>query len=120
MGRCCTEVRGRPAGELRERVGRVFGKTGRSVSRYVALLKAPRAVQDAFRQDKLTLVLAGWVAGLDVGDQAEIARRIEAGEDPRGSRTRDTWPRPEEGRPARRSPVSPCPPTGTPAAATPL
>jgi hypothetical protein len=83
QGRRWTEVRGRPAGELRARVGRVFGKTGRSVSRYVALLKAPRAVQDAHRRHRLTPVAAGWVAGLGRDAQAEVACRIEAGEDPR-------------------------------------
>lgn len=70
--------------EARDRVGKATGMSGRNLNRYFLVLKAPLAVQNAFRAGKLPLVVAGKVALLGAGDQAETAARIAAGEDPKG------------------------------------
>jgi ParB family chromosome partitioning protein len=66
--------------ELLVEIGRLIGKSGRTVSRYLLILKTPPAVQAAFDRNDLRLEIAGKVALLDAWDQKEVARRIEAGE----------------------------------------
>src|SRR5581483_7412669 len=56
--------------------------SSRSVSRYLLILEAPPAVQQAFDAAQLPLITAGKVALLPRSTQQEIARRIEAGELP--------------------------------------
>lgn len=55
----------------------------RTVNRYLLILEAPPAVQSAFDRGEIKLTDAGRVALLDKRTQAEIARRIAAGEVPK-------------------------------------
>jgi ParB/RepB/Spo0J family partition protein len=66
--------------ELRDRVGRKLNVSGRNLDRYLRVLDTPRAVQEAFERNDLSLVLAGKVAGLSRSAQEEIAERIGNGE----------------------------------------
>jgi ParB-like chromosome segregation protein Spo0J len=59
-----------------------LGLKERELNRYRAALRTPPAVQRAFEERALSLVLAGRVAGLPAETQADIARAIEAGETP--------------------------------------
>jgi ParB family chromosome partitioning protein len=52
----------------------------RSVSRYLLVLAAPAAVQEAFDRGQVSLTCAGKVALLSPSEQAQIAKRIDAGE----------------------------------------
>ncbi len=70
-------------GEARDRVGRVLGVSGRHLQRLFRVLLAPLPVQDAVRDRRLPMVVGEQVEGLPDEQQAEIARRIEAGEDPK-------------------------------------
>jgi ParB/RepB/Spo0J family partition protein len=84
-------------GDLRDRVGRVLGLSGRHVSRLLLVLEAPMPVQRAVDAGKLTLVMAGRVAGLDMAVQEAIAGEIAAGGDPAAvvaARLPKTIPRP--------------------------
>jgi ParB-like chromosome segregation protein Spo0J len=66
--------------QLRAEIGRLLGKSGRTVSRYLLILQTPLAVQQAFDRAEISLPVTGRVAMLDTDDQEAIARRIEAGE----------------------------------------
>ena len=55
----------------------------RSINRYLALAETPRAVQEAFKRGRLSLVLAGRVARLPPDVRQQAASRISAGENPR-------------------------------------
>lgn len=68
--------------ELKQRIAARMGLSARSVSRYLLLLDAPAAVQRMFDKGTVTLIVAGKVALLPKKLQAEVARRIEAGEKP--------------------------------------
>jgi hypothetical protein len=72
-------------GQQRERlktdIGKEMGLTLRTVNRYLLLLTAPQLIQDAFDRGELSMVVAGKVAGMSRTRQAEIVRRIEAGEE---------------------------------------
>lgn len=70
-------------GELRELIGKKIGMSGRNLDRYMRLLDTPIEVQNAFCSGKLSLVLAGKVAGLNAKDQQVVAGRIRAGETPK-------------------------------------
>lgn len=65
---------------LKTKIATLLHLSGRSVNRYLAALQTPAPVQAAFDRGDLTLVNAGKVALLSDEAQAEIARRIEAGE----------------------------------------
>ena len=66
--------------ELKASIATQFHLSLRSVNRYLLVLTAPPAVQQAFDRNEITLVNAGKVALLAKKDQQEIARRIAAGE----------------------------------------
>jgi ParB family chromosome partitioning protein len=68
--------------ELKKRIAARMGLSARSVSRYLLLLDAPAAVQRVFDRGLITLIVAGKVALLPKAAQAEVARRIAAGETP--------------------------------------
>ena len=68
---------------LEEVAQRLNFTSRRTVNRYLAVLDAPIAVQHAFENGQLSLVLAGQVARLPPEVQQEAASRISAGENPR-------------------------------------
>ena len=68
--------------ELKRLVASRMGLSARSASRYLLLLDAPAAVQQAFDDWRLTLAAANRVALLPKAAQAEVARRIELGWNP--------------------------------------
>jgi ParB/RepB/Spo0J family partition protein len=70
-------------GRFRDIIGARLGLNGRTLERYVSLLKTPQAVQEAFQKDKLPLLLAEQVARLAPDIQQQIASQIEAGADPK-------------------------------------
>jgi ParB-like chromosome segregation protein Spo0J len=73
----------REKAEARDRVGKALNMSGRNLQRYWNVLNTPLEVQNALRAGKLTLVEAERVAFLTPATQAEIARRIKAGEAPK-------------------------------------
>jgi ParB/RepB/Spo0J family partition protein len=68
---------------LRDQLGKRLGMSGRNLDRYFQILRAPFAVQQAFRRGRISLVLAARVAMFPIKIQQDIAQQIEAGEDPR-------------------------------------
>jgi hypothetical protein len=68
--------------DARDRVGKAIGMSGRNLQRYFRVLGTPIEVQNAFRENKISLVRAGMVASLSADDQQAIAERIRGGEDP--------------------------------------
>jgi ParB/RepB/Spo0J family partition protein len=88
-----------PRRDVRDEIGEKLGYSGRTLDRYMRILRTPRAVQDAFSAGRLSLTLAGKVAGLSRAAQSKIAGRISAGESPKGVVTsfiRDSAPSPKE------------------------
>jgi hypothetical protein len=77
------KLRGPAEQDCRDRIGKLIGMSGRNLQRYWNLLKTPTAVQNAFRQKQLSLVVAGKVAFLSAQIQNEIATRIKSGENPK-------------------------------------
>jgi len=70
-------------GDLRDRVGKAIGMSGRNLDRYWALLKAPAEVQAAFRAGRLRLDAAARVGRLDRKILNRVCRQLAAGENPR-------------------------------------
>lgn len=68
--------------ELKARIASRMGLSARSVSRYLLLMETPAAVQRLFDRGTIPLIAAGKIALLPKKVQAEIVRRIEAGEKP--------------------------------------
>ncbi len=68
--------------ELKNRIAKRMTLSLRSVNRYLLLLATPVAIQAAFDKGAISLVTAGKVALLSKTVQAEVARRIGAGEKP--------------------------------------
>lgn len=66
--------------ELKGRIAKRMGLSPRSVNRYLLLLDTPAAIQAAFDKGEIPLVTAGRVALLPKSQQADIARRVAAGE----------------------------------------
>jgi ParB-like chromosome segregation protein Spo0J len=66
------------AAELRDQIGERLSMSGRNAGRYLAILRTPRAVQDAFERGKLSLTLAARVATLTRSNQKAIADALEA------------------------------------------
>lgn len=62
--------------QMRERVGKMLDTSGRTVSRYLALLKTPIEVQNAVDAGALPMTVALRVAGLAPEKQLEIAERM--------------------------------------------
>jgi hypothetical protein len=80
--------RGKPRGsrrpdeeaEMRDRVGKAIGMSGRHLARYLRVLQTPLEVQNAFRAGQVSLVAAEKVADLKPAAQAKLAKRIADGE----------------------------------------
>jgi ParB/RepB/Spo0J family partition protein len=68
-------------GRVRDVVGSRLGMSGRTLERYLRVLDAPREVQDAFRDGRVSLVNASKVAGLPKESQEQLAADIRAGAD---------------------------------------
>jgi ParB-like chromosome segregation protein Spo0J len=60
-----------------------IGLQGRNRNRYLAVLRTPRAVQDAFEARAVSLDQASRVAQLPAAVQKDLAAALEAGKDPR-------------------------------------
>jgi len=67
----------------RDWIGQVLNISGRHVSRMLAVLDTPPAVQQAYDERRLSLELAAKIANRSPDVQAAIARRIEQGDDPK-------------------------------------
>jgi hypothetical protein len=67
--------------EVRDRVGKIIGMSGRNLQRYLCILKAPVEVQNAHADGLLTLVQASRVATLSETEQRQLAARLRGGED---------------------------------------
>ena len=74
--RCAARVR------TRDQVGRELNMSGREVDRFLAVLKTPPEVQNAFDRSELTLIVADRVARLPEDRQAEVAKAIRDGGKP--------------------------------------
>jgi hypothetical protein len=68
-------------GDVRERVGKIIGMSGRNLQRYLNVLSAPLEVQDAFQAGIISLNDASRVIGLKKCDQDAIASCLRNGED---------------------------------------
>jgi hypothetical protein len=66
--------------KLRKRIGRLLGMYDKTVTRCLAVLKAPIEIQNALHDRDIKLAVAARVAGLHQRIQAEIAQRIRYGE----------------------------------------
>jgi len=77
------KIHGNPLhyGELRDRIGKILGMSGRNLSRYLNVLAAPIEVQDVFSSETITLVSASRVATLRPAQQQQLAIRLRRGED---------------------------------------
>src|SRR5206468_3804207 len=69
-------------GDLRDRIGKLVGRSGRHVQRLLNLLELPMPIQRAVSAKRLSIVLGDRVAGLDVELQKQIAGEIASGTDP--------------------------------------
>jgi ParB-like chromosome segregation protein Spo0J len=70
--------------ELRKQIASELQMTERNAGRYLAVLRAPRIVQDFFESEQLTLQHAAKVATLSEKVQAEIAEALPYVENPKG------------------------------------
>jgi ParB/RepB/Spo0J family partition protein len=69
-------------GDLRDRLGRRLGKSGRTLDRLLRIIECtPLEVQDAVERGKLPMTLALQVASLGNHQRDELAQAIHAGED---------------------------------------
>ena len=68
--------------ELRDRIGRRLGVSGRTLDRHLRVLGTPQEVQNAVEAGTLPITVAEKVAGLPEPMQARVARKIKAGADP--------------------------------------
>jgi ParB-like chromosome segregation protein Spo0J len=70
-----------PQGDLRDEIGRRLGVSGRTLDRYLKILRTPPVVQQAFQRDLLPLLMAENVSHLARSVQDRIAREVEEGGD---------------------------------------
>jgi ParB family chromosome partitioning protein len=70
-------------GDLRDRIGKRLGVSGRSLDRYLRVLDAPQEVRAAVAAGKLAVTVAEKVVGLTTKQRAEIAEELRAGGEPR-------------------------------------
>lgn len=87
-------------------VGSLLKMSGREVSRLLRVLETPPAIQRAYDDGKLSLVLAGKVAGLTDAQQQQIVQDIRVGVDPKEAVRRITAPAADSLRQAYRRLVS--------------
>lgn len=69
-------------GDLRDLVAAQFGASGRTLDRWLLLLKLPTAIQQAVSEELLALTLAIKLWDQDKSVVAGVAKAIEDGEDP--------------------------------------
>jgi len=70
--------------EVRDRIGKRFGMSGRTLDRYVRVLDGcPPAVLTAVEADALSLQIAEKIAGLDPACKQQIIEAIQSGTPPR-------------------------------------
>jgi len=74
---------GKFTGRARDAIAAELGCSGRTVARYLRLLRLPRALQDAVGQDRLAMAKALQVESLPDSDLRNITEQILAGGDPR-------------------------------------
>ena len=77
-----TKVERRGTGDLRDFFGQRFHVSGRTLDRWVNVLKTPVEVQQACDAGAISLVLATQVSELPDKAQGQIAEQIAAGEEP--------------------------------------
>jgi ParB-like chromosome segregation protein Spo0J len=65
----------------RDRIGHMFGLSGRTLARLIRVLRAPDEVQYAFLDGHLPLILAEKVCTLESTDQLALAERLYSGDD---------------------------------------
>lgn len=70
-------------GDVREALGKFFGKSGRTLDRLARILRTPIEVQRAFDKGKLTLHEAGRVADFSAENRDQLVKSIQAGTAPR-------------------------------------
>jgi len=70
-------------GEVRDRIGKWIGMSGRHLDRFLSVLRTPLEIQTAFENKKLSLMEADKVSRLTEDKQSQIAQRIHDGELPR-------------------------------------
>jgi ParB family chromosome partitioning protein len=70
------------SGDLRDQLGKVFGRSGRSLDRLERLLELPVVIQSAISSKDLSAHLAANLFAVDAGVRHEAAHRIAAGESP--------------------------------------
>jgi hypothetical protein len=70
--------------EMRDRIGQLFGMSGRHLDRYLYILRrCPIEIQEAYEAKKLTLKEATNIAGLGESTRFAISDRIRNGEKPK-------------------------------------
>jgi hypothetical protein len=62
---------------VRDRVGKAIGMSGRNLDRYLRVLETPMPVQDAVDAGRLPLVIGAKVATLPKAQQEELAEQIK-------------------------------------------
>jgi hypothetical protein len=70
-------------GELRDRIGKWMGLSGRHAERLLNILITPMEVQHAYSRGQITLVQADRISRLTWPTQLKIAQEIKGGRDPR-------------------------------------
>jgi ParB-like chromosome segregation protein Spo0J len=68
-----------PRGDTRDEIGRRLGVAGRTLDRYLNILRTPLVVQQAFQRNELPLLTAEKVAHLGKKVQDQIEREINGG-----------------------------------------
>jgi ParB/RepB/Spo0J family partition protein len=70
-------------GALRDQLAKRFGKSGRTLDRYAAVLRTPAQIQEAIRRGQLTMTVGESIAALPKNIQAAIAGAIAGGTPPK-------------------------------------
>lgn len=70
---------------LRQQLTTNLNMSRRNVTRYLAVLRTPRAVQDAFEAERITLQHAAKVATLPKNVQEQLAKALPQAEDPKAA-----------------------------------
>jgi ParB family chromosome partitioning protein len=80
-GRRPGQLDGRERGQLRDRIARLFGLSGRTVSRYLSVLTLPGPLQDGFSAGQVSLADAARLFKLSPETQQQVAEAIAQGGD---------------------------------------
>jgi len=82
------------AGDLRDQLAKRFNKSGRTLDRYAAVLRTPRAIQEAVERDELSMSTAEAIAHLSEDVQDEIVMAIVDGMPAKAAAARYLSPQP--------------------------